>query len=457
MKMLQTMSLMGSVALIFYYSMKLVGRRALPYSFYRKMLILCMAFFLFPFPHFIYRYMDLLEKIFPLEEWGIKENLLRFQLNKPYENYILYTKDMEFQINHPLFYIISLICVGVMLIFLIWYLHQSKSFRESVCDYSGQAVNDCGEEKKFEELRADMGMKQNIRLRTSSRVDSPVMVGVIKPIILVPIKEISDLELIHEINHVKRQDMLFTILSKVILVLNFYNPFAWLLHYEWGRVVELACDEAVLDYAGEERTTEYGNLLIDAAQQECRTEKQYALGVDSKKVKGLTKERIKNMKNRRKMNGWKRFAAAVCVGCMTFATSLTAFAYEPDVLWETEELGDSEMELVFYTEEGFEKEQNMHTVDINGEMITYESKGYEQELVYLDENGEIVVTEYKEPEAETRAVCSHTYTSGIASTHVKNSNGGCTTTYYKVTICSKCGYVKSKTYYKTETSDVCTH
>lgn len=457
MKMLQTMSLMGSVALIFYYSMKLVGRRALPYSFYRKMLILCMAFFLFPFPHFIYRYMDLLEKIFPLEEWGIKKYLLRAQFNKPAEYFILYTKEGKVHINHPEFYVVSLICLGIMFIFLLWYLHQSKGFRESVCDYSGQTVNACGEDKKFDELRADMRLKQNIRLQTSSRVDSTVTVGVIKPIVLIPQKEISDLELMHELNHIKCSDMLFTILTKIILALNFYNPFAWLLHYEWSRVVELACDEAVLDYAGEERTAEYGNLLINAAQEGHIAEIQYALGFGVTKKKGLTEERIRNMKNRRKMNGWKKFVAAVCVGCMMFASSLTVFAYEPVALWEVEEIEGSEIEVTIYTEEEFEKLQKMHMVEINGEMITYESKGYEQELIYLDENGEVIVEEYKAPEAETRATCQHTYTTGLQTVHTKNSSGGCTITYYKVTVCTKCNYVKSKTVYNTVTSAVCTH
>ena len=68
MKMLQTMSLAGSVVVIFYVVIKLCGRKVFTYSFYKKMLILAMVFFLFPFPEFIYLYADLLSAIFPLEE-----------------------------------------------------------------------------------------------------------------------------------------------------------------------------------------------------------------------------------------------------------------------------------------------------------------------------------------------------------------------------------------------------
>ena len=127
------------------------------------------------------------------------------------------------------------------------------------------------------------------------------------------------------------------------------------------------------------------------------------------------------------------------------------------MLWEEEKLGEGEMEITYFTEEEFEERMKTHTIMLNDEKVTFQSKGYEQELIYLDESGEVVVEEYKEPNAETRAICQHTYANGIVSNHVKNSNGGCTTTYYRVVVCTKCNYVKSKTYYKSENSDVCTH
>lgn len=421
MKLLQTMSLMGSNMLIFYYLLRLLGGRRFSYTFYRKLLLLVMVFFLFPFPYFKYRYADVLEKVFPVKEWGLTGLFPHIRYGEPIENFILYTKDGRFLVNHPAFYILSLCSMGIMIISLTAYLSKYKKFRKCACDYDGQEVCGGSGVKDLEELCADMRLRHTVQVRINPYIDSAVTVGVIKPVVLIPQNEVNELVLIHELNHIKCRDMFFTFLTKVIAALNFYNPFAWLLYYEWSRAVELACDEAVLDYVGDERTAEYGNLLIEEAMKGRKSRVCCALGFGLDKKKGLTNARIRNMKNRRKMNGWKRFIAAACTGCMIFVSSLTVFAYEPDVIWETEEIDGTEAEVILYTMEDFEKIEKTRTVELNGEQVSYETKGAAQELIYLDENGEAVVMEYKEPTAETKASCSHTYSEGILTDHKKTA------------------------------------
>lgn len=286
MKMLQTMSLTGSVFLLFYFLLKLMGRNVFPYSFYKKCLMLSMVFFLFPLPYFIYRYMDLLERFFPLEEWGIKKYMLRFRYNEPVEHYIAYTKEGQFRVNHPGFYFFSLICLGLLIVLGVWYFYNNRKFRKSVYSCSGKVSEDCARQE-YQELREKMKVRRNIQIRISSCIESPITIGVLKPVILLPQGRYNELGLVHEINHVKQRDMLFSVLSKIILVLNFYNPFAWLLCYEWARVVELACDEAVLNYAGDDKVVEYGELLIDAAEKGIFTRPEYAMGFSLRTQKNL--------------------------------------------------------------------------------------------------------------------------------------------------------------------------
>lgn len=444
MKMLQTMSLAGSVVVIFYVVIKLCGRKAFTYSFYKKMLMLAMVFFLFPFQEFVYPYADLLSTIFPLKEWGLEKFLPYMEWGKPIENYVEYTEGGQFRINHIGFYIFTLVCLFFMLALMAGYIYKSRKIRKKVSQGTEQVkwerIN-----QQYNELKKSMKIKENIELKVSENINSPITMGVMKPVIFLPKhmyeeKEMSFM-LTHELNHIKRKDMFLTIVCYVILMLNFYNPVAYYLIYEWKRVVELACDEKVMECMTEEERKKYGLLLVDMAEKEMFVYPTYSLGFGFAREK-LIKERVKNVMKKRKMSGIKRVVAGGLMMGVTFASSLTIFAYEPDVTWEVEELGDSETEIVFLTEEMFEKELN--TVEIEGNEIIYESKGYEQEIIYVDENGQVVVEKYQTPMAGTKAICQHTYANGIQTIHQKKASGGCTTTYYNVVVCTNCGYVKSK-------------
>lgn len=461
MKMLQTMSLAGSVVVIFYVVIKLCGRKAFTYSFYKKMLMLAMVFFLFPFPEFIYPYAHLLSAIFPLKEWGLEKFLPYAYLDwgTPIENYIEYTKDGQFRINHPEFYVLTLLCLLLMLILLTRYIYKSQKVRKSVTQNAEQ-INWKWINKRYDELKNSMHVRGNIEIRVTESINSPITMGVIKPVIFLPKHMYDEKELnfmlAHELNHIKRKDMFLTIICYIILMLNLYNPVAYYLLYEWKRVVELACDEKVMECMSEEERKKYGLLLVDMAEKEMLVQPTYSLGFGFARKKLIT-ERVKNVMKKRQMNGFKRVVAGCLMMVVAFASSLSVFAYEPDMIWEVEELGNSETEVVFFTDEMFEEEMQKRTVIIDGEKITYKTEGYEKEFVYIDENGQIVVEECQEGTVSAKATCQHNYVSGTQIVHVKNSNNGCTLTYYTLVKCKICGYVKSKKVYDVEKHSVCTH
>lgn len=461
MKMLQTMSLAGSVVVIFYVVIKLCGRKAFTYSFYKKMLMLAMVFFLFPFPEFVYPYADLLSTIFPLKEWGLEKFLPYAYLDwgTPIENYIEYTKDGQFRINHPEFYVLTLLCLLLMLILLTRYIYKSQKVRKSVTQNAEQ-INWKWINKRYDELKNSMHVRGNIEIRVTESINSPITMGVIKPVIFLPKHMYDEKELnfmlAHELNHIKRKDMFLTIICYIILMLNLYNPVAYYLLYEWKRVVELACDEKVMECMSEEERKKYGLLLVDMAEKEMLVQPTYSLGFGFARKKLIT-ERVKNVMKKRQMNGFKRVVAGCLMMVVAFASSLSVFAYEPDMIWEVEELGNSETEVVFFTDEMFEEEMQKRTVIIDGEKITYKTEGYEKEFVYIDENGQIVVEECQEGTVSAKATCQHNYVSGTQIVHVKNSNNGCTLTYYTLVKCKICGYVKSKKVYDVEKHSVCTH
>ena len=339
------------------------------------------------------------------------------------------------------------------------YIYKSQKVRKSVTQNAEQ-INWKWINKRYDELKNSMHVRGNIEIRVTESINSPITMGVIKPVIFLPKHMYDEKELnfmlAHELNHIKRKDMFLTIICYIILILNLYNPVAYYLLYEWKRVVELACDEKVMECMSEEERKKYGLLLVDMAEKEMLVQPTYSLGFGFARKKLIT-ERVKNVMKKRQMNGFKRVVAGCLMMVVAFASSLSVFAYEPDMIWEVEELGNSETEVVFFTDEMFEEEMQKRTVIIDGEKITYKTEGYEKEFVYIDENGQIVVEECQEGTVSAKATCQHNYVSGTQIVHVKNSNNGCTLTYYTLVKCKICGYVKSKKVYDVEKHSVCTH
>lgn len=453
MKMLQTMSLTGSAMVIFYVVIKLCGRKVFTYSFYKKMLMLVMVFFLFPFPYFIYGYADLLKSIFPLEKWGLVKYLPNAEWGKPIENYIEYTETGQFRINHPGLYIFTLMCLVLMLVLLARYIYKSQKVRKSVTRNAEQVKWE-GLNKHYVELKSSMKIRSKVGIRISETINSPITMGVFKPIIFLP-KHMYDEKkmsfmLVHELNHIKQKDIFLTIICYVILMLNFYNPFAYYLLYEWKRVVELACDEKVMECMMDEERKKYGLLLVDMAEKEMFVQTTYSLGFGISRKKLIT-ERVENVMNKRKMNGLKRVLAGWLMLAVTFVSSLTVFAYEPDVLLEVDKIYGESLDIIVLDDVA-----NIEEIELGEESVMFKSEGYQKEMFYIDEEGNLVVEEIGENGASTMSICAHSYVDKKIAYHIKAGNG-CTIKIYDAKICQKCGKIKSKTLYETRTYAKCSH
>jgi bla regulator protein BlaR1 len=103
-----------------------------------------------------------------------------------------------------------------------------------------------------------MGIGRSVQLFLSSRVYTPVMMGVVKPVILLPIATVNSLSvreveaiLLHELAHIRRHDYLLNLLQATIEVLLFFNPFVWLLSSIIRREREHCCDDIVVAQSAE--------------------------------------------------------------------------------------------------------------------------------------------------------------------------------------------------------------
>lgn len=104
-------------------------------------------------------------------------------------------------------------------------------------------------------IASQLGIRQKISLFLSDTVSSPLTIGFLKPVILVPIASINHLStdqleavLLHELAHIKRYDYLVNILISVVEISLFFNPFTQLISKSIRKERENSCDDWVLQF-----------------------------------------------------------------------------------------------------------------------------------------------------------------------------------------------------------------
>ena len=127
----------------------------------------------------------------------------------------------------------------------VWQLHIYKTRETSVAGAEWQT--------KFKDLCHRLKIKQTVKLVQSKIVETPMVIGWLKPIVLVPASVFfgmnpHELETIlaHELMHIQRRDYLVNFVQSFIEILFFYHPAAWWIGAQIRRERECACDDAVV-------------------------------------------------------------------------------------------------------------------------------------------------------------------------------------------------------------------
>ncbi len=148
---------------------------------------------------------------------------------------------------------------------------------------------------KTAEIAESLGVKVPVELCTNNLISSPMLIGFIKPCIVLPTTEISESDfrntILHELTHYKRADMFYKWLVQLVLCLHWFNPFVYLIEREINRACELSCDEAVIARLGEQYQRSYGDTLLNAMVM-CGNYNQPLASLTLNESKELLKERL---------------------------------------------------------------------------------------------------------------------------------------------------------------------
>ena len=156
-----------------------------------------------------------------------------------------------------------------------------------------------------EETQCTVRGKRLERVYITDRIQMPMVLGIWKPRILLPSacsgegrKEERELILAHEQAHRLRYDHVTKVFVFGVLVIHWFNPLAWAAFLLYCRDVEMACDEKVMEWLGEESRKPYSLALLRFEEERSALLIPLAFGESS------ARERIRHILNYRKPGSW---------------------------------------------------------------------------------------------------------------------------------------------------------
>ena len=170
--------------------------------------------------------------------------------------------------RHASPYIAAFYVVGVLLMLARLLLAVGGGERLRRCSFpvNEREILDC-----FAAKVAELGLRVSPAIAKCERVAAPIIVGVFKPTILLPVAILSELSpsqieaiLTHELAHIRRWDHVANLVQRIIESLLFFHPVVWYVSRCVSRERENCCDDTVLATGAE--ATGYAELLVRVAE-----------------------------------------------------------------------------------------------------------------------------------------------------------------------------------------------
>ncbi|MCK5028629.1 MAG: M48 family metalloprotease [Bacteroidales bacterium] len=237
--------------------------------------------------------------------------------------------------------IVSLWFIGVIIFlirFVFSYLYTSRLRTVGVFDIQGEWL------KKFNKIKNKLNVKRTVRFIESTLIKVPVVLGYLKPVVLIPAEILSGMPMnqieaiiAHELAHIRRNDYIINVIQTIIETVFFFHPAVWYLSSKISNERENCCDDIALTVC--DGSLVYAKALVSI--QDLSLKKHYAAVAFSGRKKHLL-NRIKRMimKPKGKSNFTDKIIAATIILSAIIALSFTykaEYPMEKDMLHEINE------------------------------------------------------------------------------------------------------------------------
>lgn len=236
-----------------------------------------------------------------------------------------------------LMWIYGIGCVVLLAKLLSHFIAARRWCSESVVDQSEQhriLLEQCAEQLHHPALP---------EVRFSDKVNSPVITGLLHPMLLLPTRATSwssetiKMVMLHELGHLQRRDLWASLAGQIACALHWFNPLVWILRKRLSHECEYACDAHVISSGA--NPGNYINALCDVAES-CResnmlnTRKGHSLAFSaalSMANRASLRSRVENLLEKGQGVNQSSSLIVISILAITASTALAINLVRPDV------------------------------------------------------------------------------------------------------------------------------
>lgn len=206
---------------------------------------------------------------------------------------------------------------------------------------------------------ASLGLKRAVPVRRSRQVRTPMVLGLLRPVLLLPEGQaVDEVVLCHELTHLKRLDLAYKALLVAACWLHWFNPLVWWMSRAASENLELCCDDDVAAGRDAAFRRKYGELLLSTAEEKPGPTLSSRFGGS----KQAMKDRLTNLFVKKKRG---RLLACAALTVLALVGGLVACEGRPamtdmEALEALEESLSYDGERVSFTIPEGEREWNIH-------------------------------------------------------------------------------------------------
>lgn len=170
-----------------------------------------------------------------------------------------------------------------------------------------------------QQAAGQMNIQRKIQIYLSKIAKSPMTIGFLRPVILLPIASVNHLTqeqleavILHELAHIQRSDYLLNILQSVAELMLFFNPFAHALSKNIHLEREKSCDDWVMQYPYQPAL--YANALLKIA----KLQQAPALALSAAGKQGQLKIRVQRLFTIPPKKSYKLVVGMIACLCLAF-------------------------------------------------------------------------------------------------------------------------------------------
>lgn len=181
-------------------------------------------------------------------------------------------------------------------LYIIWHMMSYYSYKRTIQRWS-YTLKEAKIMNLFNQIKGELNVSSKIHVKICSKVSSPMLMGLWRPIIILPNAQLTHNQLRHifehELTHYIRHDIHFKMLLFVVKSFHWFNPFIHRMSKMASADIEKCCDARVIQRHDKSYIQAYIETII--AVMKLSTNREIILSTNFKEGKKSIMERIKTL------------------------------------------------------------------------------------------------------------------------------------------------------------------